>query len=456
VFAIGALYLRDKQGIMPEKKGKKPTANGQHDTPDKPAAVYFKSLTIRDVKCFRGEHTIDLSDGEGRPAQWTVILGNNNTGKTTLLKCLADLESMEFPSSGESLTSPIHYVPHGMFRKVFIGLNEIGLSTLYIKEKSSDSLVEGTYSKYEKPWGIYNNGEISFIDKEWISSLIIEPYGASRKMSNSNLSDILGRHSSLFLNNDIFNVEDWLLQAYLAKLQGDEKTKEKATKIIVKAIEVLCDGLLPDVKNIWFKSEDKGQSFDNYLAFKTDYGQIRLRDLGYGYQTMLAWVLDLVRRMFERYPDSPNPIREPAIVLVDEIDLHLHPEWQRKIIAHLTKYFPNTQFIVTAHSPLVVQSAEKINLVLLEKEGDHVNIRQPKIPTYQGWSLEEILTDVMGLDDRTHSDVYLDLYDRFEKAVEAEDYEAAQAAYEGLVKIVHPSSHLPKLLRLRMSSLMPV
>ena len=70
-------------------------ATEQNNSKKEVQPVYFKSLTIENVKCFKGKHTIDLSDGEGKPAQWTVILGNNNTGKTTLLKCLAALEPKE-------------------------------------------------------------------------------------------------------------------------------------------------------------------------------------------------------------------------------------------------------------------------------------------------------------------------------------------------------------------------
>ena len=89
---------------------------------------------------------------------------------------------------------------------------------------------------------------------------------------------------------------------------------------------------------------------------------------------MIAWVVDFAGRMIERYPDSPDPLAEPAVVLVDEIDLHLHPKWQRELIGFLTERFPNTQFIVTAHSPLIVQAAAGANIALLKREGDHVVI----------------------------------------------------------------------------------
>jgi predicted ATP-binding protein involved in virulence len=178
-------------------------------------------------------------------------------------------------------------------------------------------------------------------------------------------------------------------------------------------------------------------------------------DLGYGYQTTIAWVVDLAKRLFDRYPNSQNPLTESAIVLVDEIDLHLHPEWQRKIIEFLTHQFPNTQFIVTSHSPLVVQSANKINLVLLKKKGNQVTISRPQFTTYQGWRVDEILDELMGLGEKTQSESYLALIKQFDEALDQEDYAKAKMAYEKLDNILHPESHQRKLLRLQMSSLMP-
>jgi len=113
---------------------------------------------------------------------------------------------------------------------------------------------------------------------------------------------------------------------------------------------------------------------------------------------MIAWVIDFSSRMVERYPNSPNPLAEPAVVLVDEIDLHLHPKWQRELIGFLTDRFPNTQFIVTAHSPLIVQAAPDANLVLLRREGDHVVIENNP-ETIRGWRVDQILTsELFGLE----------------------------------------------------------
>ncbi|HFC00893.1 MAG TPA: ATPase, partial [Phaeodactylibacter sp.] len=136
------------------------------------------------------------------------------------------------------------------------------------------------------------------------------------------------------------------------------------------------------------------------IQAKTPYGWVDMKDLSLGYQTLIAWMVDLAARLFDRYPDSKNPLAEPAIVLVDEIDLHLHPKWQRNLISHLTTIFSQTQFIVTAHSPLIVQSAEDANIVLLKREGDHVKIYNNKDEeVIQGWRIDQVLTsDLFGLE----------------------------------------------------------
>src|SRR5262249_34996576 len=134
------------------------------------------------------------------------------------------------------------------------------------------------------------------------------------------------------------------------------------------------------------------------VEFQTPYGWVHLRALGYGYQTLVAWMVDLASRMVERFPNSPDPLAEPAVVLVDEIDLHLHPQWQRTLISHLTGRFPNTQFIATAHSPLVVQAAgQDANLAVLRREGDQVIIDND-VDAIRGWRVDQILTsELFGL-----------------------------------------------------------
>jgi predicted ATP-binding protein involved in virulence len=150
-------------------------------------------------------------------------------------------------------------------------------------------------------------------------------------------------------------------------------------------------------------AEQEGETSPPRVEFHTPYGWVTIDQLSLGYRTMIAWVVDLARRLFKRYSESDNPLAEPAVCLVDEIDLHLHPKWQRKIIDFLSERFPNTQFIVTAHSPLVVQAAQDANVALLkrvevEDGDDYVEIHNDMEPV-GNLRVDQILTsDLYGLE----------------------------------------------------------
>lgn len=81
-----------------------------------------------------------------------------------------------------------------------------------------------------------------------------------------------------------------------------------------------------------------------------------LMQLSDGYKTLLGLVIDLSMRMGLANPQMENPLAADAVVMIDEVDLHLHPSWQRRVLGDLLRTFPNTQFIVTTHSPFIVES----------------------------------------------------------------------------------------------------
>jgi hypothetical protein len=154
--------------------------------------------------------------------------------------------------------------------------------------------------------------------------------------------------------------------------------------------------VLPGVTDLKpaFGEPGKGQA---RLIAQTADGLVPVSELGLGYQSTLAWVVDLASRLFTAFPDSPDPLAEPCVVLVDEIDIHLHPRWQRTLLEEISAIFKNAQFIVTAHSPLIVQAAPDANVAVLRRRGDHVTIEQGP-GEVRGWRVDQILTsDLFGL-----------------------------------------------------------
>ena len=139
------------------------------------------------------------------------------------------------------------------------------------------------------------------------------------------------------------------------------------------------------------------------LVCRTTYGEVPFSALSVGYRTMAAWLTDFIKRMHENFPEMDEPDNGPAVVLIDEFDLHMHPKWQREAMAALSREFPNTQFIVTAHSPLVVQAAsrEQAKIVVLQRRKREDGLEevviadQPEDAT--GWRVDQILESLYGV-----------------------------------------------------------
>ncbi len=129
---------------------------------------------------------------------------------------------------------------------------------------------------------------------------------------------------------------------------------------------------------------------------------------------MLALAADLARRMAQGNPHLDDPLQSEAVVLIDEIELHLHPSWQQRILDDLTRTFPRTQFIVSTHSPQIT-TVKPEHIVELRREGGGVVAGQSSAPTY-GAEAGEVLASVMGVTERPGGNEFvksLNTYNRF-------------------------------------------
>ncbi|OQP62765.1 hypothetical protein A3860_25965 [Niastella vici] len=431
--------------------------------------TYVSRIYLENYNCFKGKNDFSLLDKENNLVQWTVILGNNNTGKTSILKALADLEPSPLELTRKRRdNNEKKCVPLNLFRRHKMGLEIfdkdedkifVGCDIIYKKKAPSKSYLKGDFTLYEEPrksknahqpnWGFVPRSMWTGGDFDILSNMQIYGYGVTRRSSQKGLSENeenLNAQTIFYPEKSLINIEDWLLQ-----LDYASKNDQKNATISLKKIKSLIrSGLFPEISDFKFNSTD---TLKNHILFKVNEGWFKLHELGYGYQTTISWLIDFCKKMFERYPHSANPLAEPAIVLIDEIDLHLHPSWQKNIVKFLSDMFPSTQFIVTTHSPLIIQSIEKINLFVLVRKENSIEIHKSKKTTFKGWSVEEILEDVMDLDEGTYSETHTSLIKLFDQALDENDYKKALYAYIKLDEILHPNSSDRKILKLQLSQL---
>ncbi|MFW2575660.1 AAA family ATPase [Serratia nevei] len=123
--------------------------------------------------------------------------------------------------------------------------------------------------------------------------------------------------------------------------------------------------------------------------------QLRIEQLSDGYRTTLAMVMDIAARMAEANPESSDPLLTEGVVLIDEVDLHLHPGWQQTIMLDLMRTFPNIQFIVSTHSAQVISSMKPEALRVIEWENEKPTL--VPINFSEGAEAQQVLLEVLGV-----------------------------------------------------------
>lgn len=172
--------------------------------------------------------------------------------------------------------------------------------------------------------------------------------------------------------------------------------------------------------------------------------ELELAQLSDGEKGALLLVFDIAYRLSIANPSLENPLQGKGVVMIDEIDLHLHPSWQKSIIKCLRATFPNIQFIVTTHSPLVINHVKKENIFLLENNTcTPLKDKLPQLNTY-GAEVEEILKVVQQTPELLPQDVtkQLDLY--FD-LIDNNQIEEAKKMQKVLKKMIDPQH--PELLK---------
>lgn len=203
----------------------------------------------------------------------------------------------------------------------------------------------------------------------------------------------------------------------------------------LEAVRYAITSFMPDFKKLTVRRNPLRMEIDKHGE------KLIVNQLSDGEKCLMAMVGDLARRMAIANPQRTNPLDGDGVILIDEIDLHLHPKWQRMMVPKLRDIFPNCQFLISTHSPHVITHVQPENLFLLSMVKNSLEVTQPT-ESY-GKTVERILEDLMGLETTRPSEVKDELRKIYEQ-IDNNEINEAKASISRLGRQIGEDPELVK------------
>ena len=371
----GILFYRDnKKGYeqlvdglrqIEEKSAyKKRMLEPQQQYPN-PKNLHLHSISLKNIRCFE---KLELSLEEGN--DWLMVLGDNASGKSTLLKSVA------LGLCNESEATSLLSIGGGKFIRYKEKEGEIKLT---LKEKNKYYTILTTIERDD------SNGEV--VRKKttpkhfpW-NDVFVCAYGTHR---SSQAFASYERYSSMEAVRTLFDYSAPLQNPELILLRRDKATRKKLEQALLKIL------MLDVESNEVFHSQSG-------VEVNGPWGKLPFQVLSDGYRTTSQWVLDFIGWLIyaNRLADFPD---FGGILIIDEIELHLHPQWQRYLVQRIRSQFPKVQVISTTHTPLVasgvvdLKSSQMIRFKL--EEDGAVNVFPIQKESLDGLSADQVLATI--------------------------------------------------------------
>lgn len=363
--------------------------------------MHLKKIGLKNIKSF-ADLELDFTDKNGEIRRWTTLFGKNGLGKSTLLQAIG------VALAGPAAVRELLPVADGWVRRDH-PYGEIVAELLWTKGDSLPPIPKQGKPKTKTPYSaryIVTGDDPeqlpeSLTDRYYYTVPTIIPwsgegdkkqrenatkdikrlqqtayaegkngwlacgYGPFRRLSGGGQEAdrilyserISSRFITLFREDAaLTNTTEWLLRLHNTAREGDRKS-ESALKQVRDAF---ANNLFPEATELLIDAK-------SVLLKVGNRNPTPLSDLSDGYRSMLALGIDLLRWLIKAFPDEADSINCHGVVLIDELDAHLHPAWQRQIGYWLREKFPNLQFIVATHSPFLAQVADVDKSGLLEK-----------------------------------------------------------------------------------------
>jgi len=387
----------------------------------------IEELHLKNFRCFK---ELDIKFPASNLA---VFIGLNGSGKTAILNAIISLLDIEEPDK---------YFLHNMKDNFCIGSSNTIENEMLVNYENN--IIKCKYCFTPDGSGSYGSDLNRIIPSGKFAFIY---YTTDRKNIYT-----MNTHGSDNIN--FYNFDGWFEQAenFENELKLDNKKLEFSIlrlDVVRKAIATFCSSISGanfhnlKVRRIYNNNkitgsyEEEIKKHNSFLVIHKNEKELKLSQLSEGERLILHLVGDIAYKLtkndksldeidFDDHKDTVNnALKSNGIVLIDEIELHLHPQWQREVLPALQKTFPNIQFIVTTHSPQVLSNVKKENIFILA-DGKIIE----NTPHTEGRDVNSILYELFGVEERP-----LAYKDKINKLYHALDDENISEAKEILAEL---------------------
>lgn len=398
----------------------------------------LRELTLLGYRIFAEEKFV--LDGKS-----TIIFGINGVGKSTILSAVNFLNRVWInrlnPAQGKAFMSfsddMITIGKSELFINGIIDINGQGYRLLRYHEKAKKNQRKSIQSYHKEDYAAFTGKfEQQFLQDEAANMPIFVNYGTNRSVLDipdririkHDFDKLSALERAMENELDFRTFFEWYREQEAHEvIEARERENFQYSDPLLKCVRNAIEGMIGNVSNLRIRRNPVRMVVDKRGQ------EIRVDLLSDGEKCTLAMFGDLARRLALANPSLINPLEGEGIVLIDEIELHMHPLWQRKVLRVLRNVFPNIQFIITTHSPQILGEADDHYNIFVLSETDGFGCELKSIKRMDGYDSNMILEKYMNTDSKNVT--VKEMIRNINRCIIEKRYEEAEALLEQLAEV---------------------